>query len=104
MTRATRSFLIGAATIVLLGLGTGLVAFYNGNLPMGLGRNSDAELAYLPQNAVAVGYANVRSIMTSEFRQKLRQVLPTGEEKEKLQAELGVDIEQDIDSVAAAYV
>jgi hypothetical protein len=104
MTRATRGFLVGAAAFLLLVLGTGLVAYYNGSLPISLGKSVNTELAYLPANASAVGYANVRSIMTSEFRQKLRQILPTGEEKEKLQAELGVDIEQDIDSVAAAYV
>ena len=81
----------------------GLVAYYNGGLT-GVRQTSDADLAYLPANAAAVGYADVRTIMSSEFSQKLRQILPTGEEKEKLQAELGVDIERDIDSVAAAYV
>ncbi len=103
MSRSTRNFLIGAATVGLLCLGTGLVAYYNGAIPAG-GRTSDAELAYLPANAGAVGYADVRTIMSSELTQKLRQMLPTGEEKEKLQAELGVDVERDIDSVAVAYV
>lgn len=103
MSKSTRLFLTGAAVVVLLGLGTGLVAYYNGGLP-GVRDTSDEELAYLPANAQAVGYADVRTIMSSEFSQKLRQILPSGEEKEKLQAELGVDIERDIDSVAAAYV
>jgi hypothetical protein len=103
MSKSTRYFLTGAAVVVLLGLGTGLVAYYNGGLP-GVRQTSDADLAYLPANALAVGYADVRTIMSSEFSQKLRQILPSGEEKEKLQAELGVDIERDIDSVAAAYV
>jgi hypothetical protein len=103
MSKSTRYFLTGAAVVVLLGLGTGLVAYYNGGLP-GSRQTSDADLAYLPANAVAVGYADVRTIMSSEFSQKLRQILPSGEEKEKLQAELGVDVERDIDSVAAAYV
>jgi hypothetical protein len=48
-----------------------------------------------------VAYADVRAIMNSEFRKKLRQVLPTGTEQEKLKAEIGVDIEKDIDSVVA---
>jgi len=104
MSKRTRNFLIGSAVVILLGLGTGLVAYYNGALPLGLRQGSDAELAYLPASAAAVGYADVRAIMSSEFRQKLRQVLPTGEEKEKLQAELGVDIERDIDTVTAAYL
>lgn len=104
MSKRTRYFLIGSAVIVALGLGTGLVAYYNGSLPIGRSLGSETELAYLPSSAVAVGYADVRSIMNSEFRQKLRQMLPTGEEKEKIQAELGVDIEKDIDTVAAAYM
>ena len=104
MTQRTRNFLIGSAAVIVLGLGTGIVAYYNGGLPLNLGRGSDEELAYLPASAAAVGYADVRSIMNSEVRQKLRQMFPTGEEKEKLQAELGVDIENDIDSVSAAYL
>ena len=88
MSKSTRLFLTGAAVVVLLGLGTGLVAYYNGGLP-GVRETSDEELAYLPANAVAVGYADVRTIMSSEFSQKLRQILPSGEEKEKLQVPVG---------------
>jgi hypothetical protein len=104
MNQRTRSFLIGSAAVILLGLGTGLVAYYNGGLPTMLGQASDAEFQYLPASAAAVGYADVRSIMASEFRQKLREVLPTGEEKDKIQAEFGVDVESDIDTVSAAYL
>jgi hypothetical protein len=104
MSQRTRYFLIGSAAVMVLVLGTGLVAYYNGGLPVGRDRSADANLAYLPANAAAVGFADVRSIMSSEFRQKLRQILPTGEEKAKIQAELGVDLEKDIDTVAAAYL
>ena len=106
MTRGTRYFLTGSAVVVTLGLGTGLVAYYNGGLPLGLTstRVGEADMAYLPADAAAVGYANVKAIMASEFRQKLRQVLPTGEELAKFRDELGVDIERDIDTVAAAYM
>jgi hypothetical protein len=104
MTRGTRFFLAGSAVIVVLGLGTGLVAYYNGNLPLGLGRGDDKQLAYLPADAAAVGYADVRTIMDSQFRQKLRQTMPAGEELAKFKDELGVDIEHDIDSVICAYM
>lgn len=102
MTQRTRNFLMGSAAVALLGLGTGLVAYYNGGLLTG-SRAAESELAYLPADAVAVGYADVRTIMNSEFRQKLRQVVPAGPEKEQLQQELGLDLENDIDAVAAAY-
>lgn len=105
MTRRTRYFLVGSAVVVVLSLGTGLVAYYNGGLPLGLGsRAGEAQLGYLPGDAAAVGYADVHAIMASEFRQKLRQALPTGEELTKFKAELGVDIEHDIDTVTAAYL
>lgn len=102
MTRGTRFFLAGSAFVVVLGLGTGLVAYYNGGLT--LGSRAAANLGYIPADAAAVGYADVQAIMNSEFRQKLRQVLPTGEELSKIKDELGVDVEHDIHSVTAAYM
>lgn len=104
MTRGTRYFLAGSAITVILGLGTGLVAYYNGSLPLGLGRSDDQQLAYMPADAAAVGYADVRTIMDSQFRQKLRQTMPAGEELAKFKEELGVDLEHDIDSVTCAYM
>ena len=103
MTRGTRFFLAGSAVIVVLGLGTGLVAYYGGNLPR-FARSDDTQLAYLPANAAAVAHADVRTIMDSEFRQKLRQTLPAGEELAKFKEQLGVDLERDIDTVTVAYM
>ena len=104
MTKGIRYFLAGSATVVVLGLGTGLVAYYNGGLSVSAVKAANADLIYIPADAGAVAYADVRAIMTSEFRQKLRQILPTGEELEKFRTELGVDIERDIYSVSAAYL
>jgi hypothetical protein len=99
MTQRTRRFLLGATLILVAGLCTGLVAHYSGNLPFSASAAGPAELSYLPADSMAVAYADVRRVMDSEFRQQLRQVLPSGEEKEKLQAEIGVDLEKDVDSV-----
>src|SRR6476469_1214250 len=100
MSQRTRYFLVGSVLVMSAVLCTGLVAYYNGSLPL---RSSvgPAELAYLPTNTTALAYANVHEIMNSDFRQKLKTVLPTGEEKDRLLAELGLDIEHDIDSVVA---
>ena len=103
MTQRTRYFMIGSALVVMVGLCTGLVAYYNGNTLMGASANGPDDFAYLPADSSAVAFANVRMIMNSEFRQKLRAVLPTGEEKDKLLAETGIDIERDIETVVAGF-
>ena len=100
MSQRTRYFLIGSVVVVILGLGVGAVAYYNGNLPL-KSRTGPEEFSYLPADVNAVAFANVGAIMSSPFTQKLRQVLPTGEEKAKIQEALGLDIERDIDSVVA---
>ena len=101
MTRQTRYFLVGSVLLTSVCLCAGVVAYYSGDLPLGASNAGPEELSYLPADTVAVGSANVNEIMNSEFRQRLRQVLPTGQEKDRLQAELGLDIEHDIDRVVA---
>ena len=102
MSNRTRSFMIGSALVMIVCLCTGLVAYYNGGI---LGRTDlpSSEMAYIPADLGVVGYADVRAVMNSEFRQRVKQMLPSGEEIEKLKTELGVDIEHDIDSVVAGF-
>lgn len=101
MAPSTRNLLIGSSLVVVVGLCTGLVAYYGGVLP---GRSAvGSELAYIPADVAGVGYANVRGIMDSEFRQKLRQVMPTGTEKDRMFEETGIDIETDIDTAVAGF-
>jgi hypothetical protein len=102
MTKGTRYFLTGAALILSLGLGTGLVAYYKGDLQLFRSQIGPEELSYVPTAVSGLAYADVREIMNSEFRQKLREVLPTGEGKDKFLNETGIDIERDIQSVVAA--
>lgn len=104
MSKRTRYFLTGSALVLALGLGTGLVAYYNGGLKGLMGsRTAIDELGYMPADAVAVAHADVAQIMNSEFRQRLKQMMPSGEEKTALLNETGIDIEHDIDSVTAAF-
>src|SRR5262245_10023610 len=102
MTQRTRYFLLGSSLVVMLVLATGLLAYYNGNLPLGLS-SEPSEFAYMPAESTAVAYADVRAIMNSDFRQKLRQMLPTGQETDRFKQEIGVDIEHDIDTVVAGF-
>src|SRR5215471_12023447 len=101
MSQRNRYFLVGSVIVSSALLCTGLVAYYNGNLPLRASSVGPAELMYLPADTKAVAFANVSEIMNSDFRQKLRQVLPAGQEKDRLQSELGLDIEHDILRVVA---
>lgn len=102
MSRRTRYFLLISGLIVVGGLGTGLVAVYSGGLSA-LRNQNPSEFAYVPDGATAVAYADVRHIMDSEFRQRLRAALPDDKAKAKdaFLAETGIDIERDIDTVVA---
>jgi hypothetical protein len=103
MTRRTRSFLVGSALIVVVGLCTGLVAFYNGGLPMLSTGPGPAELGYLPASATIIAYANVGEIMKSDVHKRLQAMIPSGQGRNQLQAEIGVDLEKDIDTVVAGF-
>jgi hypothetical protein len=103
MTRRTRWFLVGSVLIVVAGLCTGLVAYYNGGLPVFGAGPGPAELSYIPETTAVVAFANVGEIMKSDMRKRLQAVLPTGQGKDQLQAETGVDLEHDIDTVVAGF-
>jgi hypothetical protein len=106
MTRRTRYFLFGSITVLLVGLCTGLVAYYTG-LPMGaFSRTGEpAELSYVPADAALVAYCDVHQVMASELRQKLRQALPNKEEGQaEFEAATGINLERDIDHVVAFLV
>jgi hypothetical protein len=102
MNTRTRNFMVSSAAIVVLGLCTGLVAFYNGGLPLMSSNRGPSEMAYLPADSAMVGYANVREVMDSEFRQKLTAVIPSGHGQDEFLQHTGINIETDIDTVLAA--
>lgn len=106
MTRRTRYFMFGSVAVLLLGLCTGLVAYYAG-LPMGAFGQTDMpdELVYVPPDAALVAYADVRDVMQSELRQRIRRAVPHKEEGQaEFERETGINIERDIDHVVAYLV
>lgn len=104
MNKKTRLFLVGSALTLTVGLGTGLLAYYGGLPTMASMREAGPdELKYVPADAAIVAHANVREVMASEFRQTLRAILPDHDKhgQEQFQAETGINVEEDIDSVTA---
>jgi len=105
MTKKTRYFLTGSAAVLAGGLCTGLVAYYGGGFPALSASTGPSELSYVPADAAVVAYADVKSIMDSELRQRFKQSvpMPMGEEGQREFFEkTGIDIENDIDYVVAA--
>jgi hypothetical protein len=88
---------------VVFGLCTGLIAYYGGIPSLTASRLGPPELAFVPADASIVAFADVRDVMDSELRKKLREVLPGDQQKrEELQRMTGIDVERDIDRVVAA--
>ena len=103
MTRKTRLFMGGSAAILVAGLGTGLVAYYGGGFPsLSASRSGPSELSYVPADAAVVAFANVREVMDSDLRQRLKLVMPEEQGQKEFAAQTGIDIERDIDYIVAA--
>ena len=103
MTKKTRLFLLIAAGVLVVGLGVGLVASYSGLPALALGGpEGPDELKYVPADARVVAYANVRDVMNSELRQKVRQMRPEGERHDDFEEKTGINIERDVDEVVAS--
>jgi hypothetical protein len=75
-----------------------------------IGGSGPSELAYVPDDARAVAFANVREVMDSELRSKLMTLRPDGPEgdpddqdqEDRLFAATGLDVERDVDSIVAS--
>jgi hypothetical protein len=103
MTKRTRLFVAIAAGILVVGLGTGLLASYMGvqNLTL-IGGNGPDDFSYVPSDARMLAFANVRAVMDSEVRRKLMALHPGADNADRFQERTGINIEQDIDSIIAA--
>jgi hypothetical protein len=106
MTKKTRYFMLGSAGVLVAGLCTGLVAYYGG-FPTGAFSRAGgpAELRYVPADAAIVAYANVRDVMGSQFRQRLREVMPEQDKgRDEFMEKTGINIDTDVDYVLGYVV
>jgi hypothetical protein len=107
MTKQTRYFLLGSATTLLLGLAVGVVAYYGGLPGIASMQSSSVarDLEYLPADATVVAFANVREVMTSDVRQRVKRMEPEGDKaKKEFEDKTGIDIDSDIDRVLACVI
>ncbi len=103
MTKKTRYFMGGSAAVLVAGLGTGLVAYYGGGFPsLSASRSGPSELSYVPAESAVVAFANVREVMDSQLRQRLKLVMPQEQGQKEFFEQTGIDIERDIDYIVAA--
>ena len=103
MTKRTRYFMAGSAAVLAAGVGAGLVAYVSGGFPSVSAAPVANELRYVPADAAVVAYADVRSIMDSDLRTRLKAAMPMHEKgQEEFQAQTGIDIERDIDYIVAS--
>ena len=101
MKHQTRYFVLGASGLLVFGLVMGSFAYVNRGAALAVSVSGPAELAYVPSNASIVAYANVREVMLSDFRERIRQIEPDGLGQSDLELQLRLNIERDIDHVVA---
>jgi len=104
MTARTRYFVISSVLVTFVGIGSGLVAYYSGSPARALaGQGGPEELRYVPYDAALVAYADVRHIMTSELRQRIKSIVPGQDNRQHEFEDLtGINVETDIDHVVAS--
>src|SRR5438876_3176808 len=107
MTVKTRYFVIVSLLVVVVGLGTGLVAYYVGFPATAFfNGNGPVELRYLPNTATVVGYVEVREIMASDLRRRLHQGIASQAQddgKREFQELTGINFETDIERIVGCF-
>ena len=107
MNTKTRYFAIVSLLVVVVGLGTGLVAYYTGFQGGGFfGSSGPDELRFLPNTVSVVGYVEVREIMASDLRQRLRRAMSSDAQengRREFQELTGINFETDIERVVAGF-
>lgn len=100
MSGKTRFVLLTGCGILVAGLLAGGVAYLTSGDPATLVAQSNPdELRYVPVDAHVVAYANVRDVMRSGFRARLRDLETDGERRQRFREMTGIDLETDIDHI-----
>ncbi len=105
MRRSTRCFLLIGIGTLALGLTIGALAYYGkGFSAFAVSITNPHEFRYVPADAMVVAFANVRELMLSDVRQRLRAAQPDDpgrQGRQEFQERTGIDLENDVDHVVA---
>jgi hypothetical protein len=105
MTARTRSFVILSLSVMVVGVGSGLTAYYAGFSGRAFSGQGLDELQYIPGDVAVLAYADVREVMVSPLRQRMSRALPGQEPgnaaRHEFQDRTGINIETDIEHVVA---
>ncbi len=104
MTTRTRYVLLGGAGVMAVGLAGGLAAWVSSSLPPLVAQERPDELRYVPPEATVLSFANVREVMDSELRRRLREIQPELDGQREFQERTGIDIERDIEYIVGGLV
>ena len=105
MTTRTRYVLFGGAGMMAVGLAGGLAAWVSSSLPsLVLAQERPDELRYVPPEATILSFANVREVMDSDLRRRLREIQPELDGQREFRERTGIDIERDIEYVVGGLV
>jgi hypothetical protein len=103
MSKRTRLFVVGALSILVIGVGTAGLASYAGlNAVNFLARAATTDLRYVPGTAQFVAYADVRRVMDSGLRHQLVPSLDSSSADKNPLQQIGLDLERDVDTVLVA--
>ena len=101
MTQRIRDMVVGASGRLVVGLCTGLLLSLHAGTAPAQSVGGAAELAHVPSNASVVAYANVREMMLSDVWARIRPMMADGLGQDRLEQQLGLNIERDFDHVLA---
>jgi hypothetical protein len=102
MTNRTRYFLAAAVAILVVGVGSGLVAYLRySRAATGVPAGLPAEVRYVPANAEMVAFANVKQVLNSDLhRQLMPSIDPESRKGRQMMNDFaGVDLEKQVDHV-----
>jgi hypothetical protein len=102
MTSRTRAFVVLSLSVMVVGVGSGLTAYYVGFPARAFSGRGPDELQYVPSDVAVVAYVDVREVMASALRQRMKGALPGQENGQReFQDQTGINIETDIEHVVA---